>query len=170
MSHQLTNDQLRENRKIDREKHVEAVNAALRDAEDTIQDDKSTDGQVERPSFIHETASIDHEDDYVDEDRHTVVTVEAVDVSHEGLQPRRDVSDSEDEVSMETSLAERAPNESYIKSKSKHTEEPTQPNPKPDARPMKKRKKFRYESKAERKVTRFKERKGGKARAKARRG
>lgn len=39
---------------------------------------------------------------------------------------------------------------------------------KPD-QPKKKKKKFRYESKADRKVTRHKERAGGKAKAKARR-
>ncbi|KAL9002992.1 MAG: hypothetical protein Q9188_004110 [Gyalolechia gomerana] len=162
---------LRETRKVDREKHVEAVNAAVTDAEDPVQDNESSDSQGEQWNGVEEAANIDHEDDYLDEDRHTVVTVEAVDVSRDGLQRRQDISESEDEESMAQNLPEGALKGPSYERKLNHNKERTQPDLKSEPRPKKKKKKkkFRYESKADRKATRFKERMGGKAKAKARR-
>ncbi|KAI4167539.1 MAG: hypothetical protein LQ343_007137 [Gyalolechia ehrenbergii] len=160
---------LRETRKVDREKHVEAVNAAVADAEDPIQDNEPSDGQGEQWNGVEEAASIDHEDDYRDEDRHTVVTVEAVDVSRDGLQRRQDVSESEDKESIAQNLPEGALKGPSYERKLNRNKERTQPNLKSEPRPKKKKKKFRYESKADRKATRYKERMGSKAKAKARR-
>lgn len=83
---------------------------------------------------------LDHEEEYVDEDRYTTVTVEAVDISKNGIQS---IADEEDE--------------------------PENPGVKPTAKeettkkkwPKKERKqKFRYETKAERRITRGKQKAG----------
>ncbi|KAL9026755.1 MAG: hypothetical protein Q9196_004625 [Gyalolechia fulgens] len=161
---------LRETRKADREKHVEAVNAAVRDAGNLSQDNSSADDQGEQRNDIYEAANINHEDDYQDEGRHTVVTIEAVDVSREGLQRRQHLSGSSDEGS----TAQNPPQEAVVGPppgrKINDDKGRTQPNLKFDPRPKKRKKRFRYEGKADRKLTRFKEKLGGKAKAKARRG
>ncbi|KAL8944491.1 MAG: hypothetical protein Q9216_000401 [Gyalolechia sp. 2 TL-2023] len=160
---------LRENRKIDRERHVEAINAAVRNAEHVNQDTESSDDQSEQLNGVEEVANIDHEDDYLDEDRHTVVTVEAVDVSREGLQPKQDISESDDEGRIAQWQLEEAFEKPSLGNGRKSNENHTQPNLMSDSKPKKRKKKFRYESKADRKMTTFKEKRGGKAKAKARR-
>ena len=110
---------------------------------------------------IQEPEPIDHEDEYMDEDRHTIVTVEALDPSREGLRRIADgngpESGSEDEGSEEE------------KEETGHAL--TGPIPaaekKPETRyPRKKKTSFRYESKSERKVKKSKERRGKKSRSK----
>ncbi|KAL8718512.1 MAG: hypothetical protein Q9225_004361 [Loekoesia sp. 1 TL-2023] len=155
---------LRESRRVDREKHVEAIKAAVRSADGLDEDYGSSNDQDDQWNGIEEPANIDHEDDYPDEDRHTVVTVEAVDVSREGLQRRQDTPEPDDSEHIASQApAERPPNEESMKGKRKSL----RPNQMSNSRP---KTKFRYENKAERKITRFKERIGGKAKAKARRG
>ncbi|KAL8947377.1 MAG: hypothetical protein Q9222_006343 [Ikaeria aurantiellina] len=160
---------LREGRKADLEKHVEAVNAAVRDAENaTGASEWSDDEERKKPwNGIEEPLDIDHEDDYLDEDRHTVVTVEAVNVSRDGLQKTQD--DVEEERAEESILdqgvisardSERKDNSGRRAASKQNINEWTK----------KKKKKFRYESKAERKMTRAKQKMGSSARAKARRG
>ena len=94
---------------------------------------------------------VDHEEEYVDEDRYTTVTIEAVNVSKEGLIK---VADDESEEQSENEV---------VKPETKASGKKIWPK-----KPRKK--KFRYESKAERKVTRGKQKAGNKARADARRG
>lgn len=95
--------------------------------------------------------TVDREEEYVDEDRYTTVTVEAVDISKEGFSKvmGEDSDESETEAPV---LVEK-------EEKSKKVWPKKAP-----------RKKFRYESKAERKVTRGKQKAGNKAKADARRG
>lgn len=96
---------------------------------------------------------LDHEESYVDEDRYTIVTVEAVDVSKEGLKKTVDSDDEKSEA--DTMVAKEEMKEHDGKKKW----------------PKKPRKKaFRYESKVERKLTRAKQKAGKKARADSRRG
>jgi ribosomal RNA-processing protein 17 len=112
---------------------------------------------------------IDHEAEYIDEGKYTTVTVEAVDVSKEGLhkaeeQARQDPSDPESGTKVTTratttSASERVAQRGWTKEK---------PKDKPD-KPKKKRKKFRYEGKAERKFTRMKEKSKNRKQAKTRR-
>lgn len=104
----------------------------------------------------------DREEEYVDEDRFTTVTVEAVDVSRDGISKavqEEDVEDSED-----PEIGNR-PSTNGVKEaqdgKSRRAKE------KPSG-VKKKKKKFRYESKAERKITRHKEKSGNKKQAIAR--
>lgn len=94
-------------------------------------------------------ALVDHEEEYIDEDKYTVVTVEAVDISKDGLQR---VADEEEEVEREI--------KPVVKEEKAKKVWPKKPR----------KQKFRYESKAERKVTRGKQKAGNKAKAEARRG
>ncbi|KAL8996683.1 MAG: hypothetical protein Q9169_003855 [Polycauliona sp. 2 TL-2023] len=157
---------LRETRKADLVKHVEAVNAAVRQAEAGFEESDVSNDETGSFTGIEEPVKVDHEDDYQDEDKHTVVTVEAVDVSREGLQRRQESSADEDKeptvLKGATTRNSNAGGEAAGKDQG-----PVQSRSK---QPKKKKKKFRYESKAERKVTRMKERSGGKAKAKERRG
>ena len=111
---------------------------------------------------------VDHEDEYMDEDKFTTVTVEAVDVSKHGLEKAIQDEDGESMVS-DTQKAHAEPQKATVSQgrtgsengKRVWTKEP------PNVR-RKRKKKFRYESKAERKATRYKERSGNKAKARAR--
>ena len=112
---------------------------------------------------------VDHEDEYIDEDRFTTVTVEAVDISKDGLQKAVQDEENESETS-DKDVPDGRPRKSMAlqgrtgseKGKRTWTKEP------PSGPKKKRKQKFRYESKAERKVTRYKEKSGNKAKAKAR--
>jgi ribosomal RNA-processing protein 17 len=151
---------LREERRQELEAHVEAVNALLAEANTPVVDD-SDDSKDETWGGIpddHTLEHIDHEAEYIDEDRYTTVTVEAVDVSKEGLHKVMEDGDIEEE------------NENYRDPKIlAHTAE-MKTGASRKTWLKKTRKKFRYESKAERKVTRGKQKAGNKVKADARRG
>ena len=135
------------------EEHVQAVNQILKEVEGVGARLESEDGDawggIEEKKPVEEV--LDLEEEYVDEDRYTTVTVEAVEISKEGL--RKVVDDESDEA------PDLVPTENRKEDKSKKKW------------PKKERKKkFRYESKAERKVTRGKQKAGNKAREDARKG
>ena len=136
------------------QEHVDAVNQALRDAEDM---DLKHLGSADAWNGFDEDKvvlpPIDHQEEYVDEDRYTTVTVEAVEVSKDGLQKIVDEDSSEEAAAVKKY---DAPAEEKQKAKKQW--------PKKD-----KTKKFRYESKAERRMTRGKQKAGNKAKAEARR-
>ena len=94
---------------------------------------------------------VDHEEEYVDEDKYTVVTVEAVDISKEGISRIARENSEDDE--------QEAPKLVDTEDKNKKVW-PTKPR----------KKKFRYETKTERKLSRAKQKAGNKGRADARRG
>ena len=122
-------------------------------------------GQTEW-SGIPETPEVDHEAEYIDEDRYTTVTVEAMDFSRDGLhkaeeQAERDAdsSDGDKPEAVKISPTKRQGKRNWTKEK-----------PEKEGRtPKKKRKKFRYENKTERKLTRIKENSKNSRQAKARR-
>ncbi len=141
----------------------------LRDQAGVISDpsDEET-ADVEQWEGITEEPVIGHEDGYIDDDRFTTVTVEAVVVSKDGLHKTRkeEGEDGEGEGSGADkadgdprTAGQRHPRPATVKRT--WTKEP--PN-----RVKKKKPKFRYESKAERKVTRHKERSGNRVKATAR--
>jgi len=99
-----------------------------------------------------EVEPVDHEEEYIDEDKYTTVTVEAVDVSKEGLQ--KVVNEDEDEVEEKTFTKPFDKDEKGKKVWPKKV----------------RKKKFTYETKTERKFTRNKQKAGNKAKADARRG
>ncbi|KAF6227419.1 hypothetical protein HO133_008863 [Letharia lupina] len=164
---------LREGRKADLEKHVQAVNSMIREADGVASDssEEGVEGEGELWDGIKDNHDplVDHEDEYMDDDRFTTVTVEAVDVSKDGLQKAIQDAENEGEASGTdrpdgkpqgtTALQGRTGSE---KGKRVWTKEAP-------SGPRKRKKKFRYENKAERKATRYKERSGNKAKAKARR-
>lgn len=156
------------------EKHVEEVNALVKEAakaageideeeEDDGDDDddyENADGQAngDQVDVLEGASKLDHEEEFIDEDLYTTVTVEAVDISKDGFHK---VAQEEQEGDDESNKATAGRSSTRPGAKRIWTKE--RPNG-----PKKKKKPFRYESKADRKVTRFKERSGNKSKAKAR--
>ena len=148
---------------------MEAVNIMLREQSAAVSDSSEQENprEAQQRDGIAEDPVIDHEDEYVDEDRFTTVTVEAVDVSRDGLHKAANDAEGSDASDTEKAtekpfkvLATRGQRVSQ-NGKRVWTKEP--PNG-----PKKWKKKFHYESKAERKMTRYKERAGNRKEAKAR--
>lgn len=119
---------------------MEIVNKMLRESgaagaeeqESDSEEVEAWEGFADRPDL----EAIDHEEEYVDEDRYTTVTVESVNVSRDGFEkPFIQEDQEEDEKKVED------------ESKAKPTDGKEARPPKP------KKKKFRYESKMERKLT-----------------
>ncbi len=139
--------QIREERKQAVEDHVQAINKILREAEYAGTSDKNRDGSDEEWSGLPDTdvpeAPIDLEEEYIDEDRYTTVTVEAVSVDRDGLHKPELQQSSEDEAEEEGGAEKQAEKEDDAK-RPKH--------------PTKKKKKFRYENKFERAVEARKQR------------
>lgn len=108
-------------------------------------------------------AAVDHEEEYVDEDRFTTVTVEAVDVSRDGLHK---VIQEEAPKNPNNSEPGNVPSTHGVgevqNGRMRQIKEPL------GGVKKKRKKKFRYETKAERKVTRHKERTGNRKQAFAR--
>lgn len=121
--------------------------------------------QEEEWGGIADPLPVDYEGEYIDEDKHTTVTVEEVHLSRtDGLAGIKGDDDEDREEGHQTNGDDKSTNGDKSKAKTKiRTKE--------DANgPMKKKKrKFTYENKAERKQTRLKEREGSRKHAKARR-
>lgn len=145
---------------------MEAVNIMLKEQSGLLSDSSDEEHITEARQWdgIAEDPMIDHEDEYIDEDRYTTVTVEAVDVTRDGLQ--KAINDDEESEEVNEQEADGKPAKPqrqrlYQNGKRVWTKEP--PNG-----PKKRKKKFHYESKAERKMTRYKEKAGNRKEAKAR--
>ena len=141
---------MREERKKEVEEHVQNVTAILKEAEragyideeEVMSDDEDggREGGGEWDGFEDAPADdqLDHEEEYVDEDRFTTVTVESVNVSRDGLVKP---DDDEQDHNQEGGRGDQA----------RHDGGSTRPKGKPDTRePKKKKPKFRYETKTER--------------------
>ncbi|KAI0503305.1 nucleolar protein 12-domain-containing protein [Xylaria bambusicola] len=148
--------QIREDRKRQVEEHVQSVNEALKQAAqagyiDSEGGESSDEDSAEEWGGFEDTsgqqATIDHEEQYVDEDRYTTVTVESVNVSRDGLTSSRpDEEDSADE------------NEDGEKELDKKTAvQPEKTGNRDKHEPKKKKQKFRYETKLERQITNIKQ-------------
>lgn len=158
--------QLREGRKADLEKHVEAVNLMLREQDGNVSD-SSEDLEGDQWNGIAENPVVDHEDEYVDEDRFTTVTVEAVDVTRDGL--RKAVGEDDNSQESGTEGVDNGSSKGVAGHKRTGLEKGKRIWTKePPKGPKKRKKKFHYENKAERKITRYKERSGNKEKAKVR--
>lgn len=167
--------ELRKQRKEDLERHVSEVKAAMRqmnpdlatsssDEDDDDDDDDGQEGEDAEWNGIQDEqadAVVDREDEYVDEDKYTTVTVETVDVGRGGLTKRKapdDDDDDEDEASGdgESGGEEQQKGAAAAAARTKDGKRAwTKEKPKTD-KPKKKKKKFRYESKCDRKVTQAK--------------
>jgi ribosomal RNA-processing protein 17 len=159
--------QIREQRKQDLEKHIAEYNAELRklnpdldEVELETEDVNGQDGGAAEET-LDRAAEVEGEDEFVDEDKYTTVTVEAMGESaSEGSDEDGDAKGSHSAAPM-GDMAEVG----AAKKKRIWTKEP----PAADGRPkQKKKKKFRYETKAERQETRRKQKKQSRA-AKAKR-
>ena len=158
------NPQVREERKKEVEEHVQNVTAILKEAaragyideEDNMSDDDDDreGGRREGPTgewdgFEDTPAAtagepLDHEEEYVDEDRFTTVTVESVNVSRDGLvKPDDDDDDGQEDgqAGKEEQAGGSGSGDRRQSNSKKMTREPTN---------KKKKQKFRYESKTER--------------------
>lgn len=140
---------MRKQRKEDLEKHVSEVNRLVRQANPDLSsaDEASgtdSDGEEDQwngiPDAIPE--DINQEDEYIDEDKYTTVTIETVGISKHGFERGGKGGDSDGEGG----------DEDGEKKKRVWTKE----KPK-TAKPKKKKIKFRYETKAERKAERVKQ-------------
>lgn len=149
--------------------HVEAVNSMLKKQNRALSDssDEESSIEVEQWNGIVEDTIVDHEDEYVDEDRYTTVTVEAMDVSRDGFH-KTIIHEQENQAPTTTNSVEKGTTNSNAKEWQDAKQEKRLRTKEPTSGPKKRKKKFRYESKAERKVNRYKERSGNKAKAKAR--
>ena len=147
------------------------VNSLLRqdidpdsDGSSKVSGEKGTEGNQDEWDGISDDAVVDRETEYLDEDLHTTVTVEAVEVSRDGLhKTHEDGSDDEDDEAM----AKRSSKDKSAHGGGSSNGQRTASKTKPSG-PKKKKKKFRYESKAERKITKYKERSKNSAQARDR--
>lgn len=134
--------------------------ASLREKDDVVEE--------EQRDGIGGVPEVDHEAEYFDEDRFTTVTVEAVDISKDGLH-KIVKDDDEENAEIRVQDAGKGVSENPIRGDRARGEGGkriwTKERP---GEPKKKKKKFKYESKADRKFTRHKERSGNSAKAKAR--
>ncbi|KAH7189158.1 nucleolar protein 12-domain-containing protein [Fusarium flagelliforme] len=129
--------QIREERKREVEEHVQTVNRLLKESEaagavgldsEEEEEDEEWGGIPDQP----ELDIVDHEEEYIDEDRYTTVKVESVSVTRDGFQKPQ--FDSED------------------KGEDKKVEETKDDEKKARREPKKKKKKFRYDTKFERQL------------------
>jgi ribosomal RNA-processing protein 17 len=137
---------------------VKEVNALLKPIEQECDDDQERDKGPE-------LTEVDGDAEYIDEDRYTTVTVEAIDLSKDalykaGMVAKRDIASSDDEKPEVASSQTAMRDGKRIWTKDK---------PEKQGRTPKRRTKFRYENKAERKLTRVKEKSKNSRQAKARR-
>lgn len=154
--------------------HVQSVNSMIGADADGGSDEDDVEeewgGIEEQPAAVE---VVNREDEYVDEDKYTTVTVEEVGITKDGFEElAEELSEEEEEGEGEEAGTTTAANgngraEEGTQDKKKRVWTKERP---PRDGPKKRRKKFRYESKAERKVTKTKEKSRNKAQAKARRG
>ncbi|KAF1945452.1 hypothetical protein EJ02DRAFT_338616 [Clathrospora elynae] len=144
--------ELREQRKVDLVNHVEEVNRLVKQANGDIFDAHETSGDDdddddEEFTGFAEPEPINQEDEYIDEDKYTTVTIESVGISRSGfLKPGED----------EDAAAKKAGEDRAKEGESKKRVW-TREWPKNNDKPKKKKIKFRYETKVERKAERMKQ-------------
>lgn len=159
---------MRQQRKADLEKHVEEINRLVKQAnpdisssgeeEDSEADDSNDNGEwngIKDDAPAEAEAVIDQEDEYIDEDKYTTVTIESVGISKSGFEKAAGAKQDDDD---DAAAAE------------KQKREWTKEKPKSDRPKKPKKKKFRYETKAERKMERVKQGLKKKKQAQARKG
>lgn len=158
---------------------MKAVNDALRKAENVLNEDNEDDeggdawnGLAEEEESAHVAEVEGREDEYIDEDKYTTVTVEPMALrSDEEVETDGDEEDDEEDEEEGASTTKRKPqtattNPDTDEMKKKRIWTKEKPE-KPDKKKVKKPKKskFRYESKSERKNNKNKARLKNKAKA-----
>jgi ribosomal RNA-processing protein 17 len=165
---------IREERKRELEERVKIVDAYM---QPIIQQNSKVDGDsdsaessddgdgMEATEVVPE--KVDHEAEYVDEDKYTSVVIEEVGVDRDGFVQASDSDGNAGADEMNTqATADTKPDADQKSTKRKWIHDKPR---KPGSAPKKKRQKFRYESKAERRAERDKQRAKNSKQAKARR-
>ena len=156
---------MREERRKELEEHVAAVNALLANANtdyDTFKED-GDDGEWGGISDEVDAAPvdpIDHEEEYIDEDKYTTVTIEEVDVDKDGIHT---LAEEERAALAAKKRAEAAAKKAEEERANKEKQRKVWPK-------KEKKKPFRYESKIERKLGRAKQKSKNSRQAKSRKG
>lgn len=153
---------------MDLERHVEAVNAVLKDNDGEGLAASQNNKEEGWDAIEKKLEVVDREDEYLDEDQFTTVTVEAVDVDRDGMKTVTNNLE-EDEV-VENGKAGNEPSEATTEGQDLKQNGERKRIWTKESRPKAKKKQFKYESKADRKITRFKERGKGKKQAIERKG
>ncbi|OIW30348.1 hypothetical protein CONLIGDRAFT_644349 [Coniochaeta ligniaria NRRL 30616] len=139
--------QMRDERKKAVEDHVETVNRLLKEARKAGTSDTESENDSDDDAFggfeDEPIQPVDLEEEYIDEDRYTTVTIEAVNVDKDGMH-KPDAEDDDDDKDGEGKNVEGAKSGSAPEKTKK--EWPKKP----------KKKKFRYGTKIERKLTEVK--------------
>jgi ribosomal RNA-processing protein 17 len=156
--------QLREQRKVDLEKHVEEVNRLVKQANGDMSEAGETSGgddddnEEEEFTGFQEPEPINQEDEYIDEDKYTTVTIESVGISKAGFsRPGEDEQRDTKKGGKEGEGGEKkGEGEAEAEAEGKKRVW-TKAWPKNNDKPKKKKKKFRYETKTERKAERMKQ-------------
>ncbi|EED21689.1 protein required for cell viability Rrp17, putative [Talaromyces stipitatus ATCC 10500] len=160
-------EERREERRKIREQRAAEIEQALnesrkmlqqiRDDAESQESDNSDSEEEEWQGFV-EPAPVDYEEEYIDEDKYTTVTVEEMGLSKDALH-KKDTPSSDVEEITHKEKKEEVPQKPKATKKFGSKSGVTK----------KKKKQFRYESKEERKVTRRKERIGSRKKASSRR-
>jgi len=131
---------MRRQRKENLEKHVEEVNRLVKQANGDVSSAEESDEEAEWDGIPDAPANnleaISQEDEYVEEDKYTTVTIESVNISKHGFEKQNEKEQ------------DNAGGEDGKKSKVQMQERPKK---------KKKKIKFRYETKADRKAERVKQ-------------
>ncbi|KAB5531292.1 nucleolar protein 12-domain-containing protein [Coniochaeta sp. 2T2.1] len=141
--------QMRDERKQAVEDHVETVNRLLKEARKAGTSDTESEGEEDDDAFggfaDEPIQPVDLEEEYIDEDKYTTVTIEAVNVDKDGMhKPDAEDGDEEDDDEEEDGEGKKA-------DKAKEDAAPEKSKKEWPKKP--KKKKFRYETKIERKLT-----------------
>ncbi|KAK0727886.1 nucleolar protein 12-domain-containing protein [Lasiosphaeria miniovina] len=134
--------QVREERRQAVKEHIDTVHKLIREARTAGLDGSDSDSDGEEWQGLSDEGvpeePLNREDEYIDEDRYTTVTVEAVSVDRDGLHKPTSKQDTGDQEA----AAEDAQTDAAKDGSRKRPRENTN-----------KKKKFRYESKLERRIT-----------------
>ncbi|KAI9668207.1 MAG: hypothetical protein M1821_001027 [Bathelium mastoideum] len=159
--------QIREQRRKQLEEHVNAVNSLLRQTNGNVESNGglSAEGSTaddEEWQGFGEPLEVHRVDEYIDEDKYALVTVESVDVAKDGLHVTAEDDEEDDQSASDAGNHQVTVNGRPEKKRVWTKERPAGKKPK--------KKKFRYESVAERKVERQKQKARNAKAAKVRRG
>jgi ribosomal RNA-processing protein 17 len=149
--------QIREHRAAELEQAVLESKKMLEQTRSALSSSESgseSENENEEWAGFEDPAPVDYEEEYIDEDKYTTVTVEEMGLSRDALHrmEENDAPSADDDKAKEN-----AKDDTEAKAARKQNT------------PKKKKKKFRYESKVERKATAKKERTGARKKASARR-
>jgi ribosomal RNA-processing protein 17 len=154
--------QIREQRAAEIEQALNESKRMIKELRgDASSQESGSESEEEEWQGFEEPAPVDYEEEYIDEDKYTTVTVEEMGLSKDELHKQEDKSSSDDDDKKHKEKDE----EEEVPQKSKAAKKYGSKS----GAPKKKKKQFRYESKEERKITRRKERTGGRKKASTRR-